>query len=586
MRHKGGPKGPKVEKPPAAAQLRKEAFLAALQYIYSIKDEETGKRQLCAIFMELPDQKDFPDYYELIKKPLSFNQMQDKAEKSTGSHAHVTGYRSWSYFKNAVNRVLKNALTYNEPGSMVALDAHRLQMLFAEYNETKVPPERKKKPSELIEKDPAQELADLEPKPGARMSRKHGVIAVLRHLESLEHPESGYKLTVAFTDLPDKEDFEDYYKEIKQPVCMRQMWERATASSYTRWATFENELLRLLANAKAYNQPGTSIHEDAKTLEQAYRDFVPTLPTDITARSEYEVNRVASSGLTKRKRASDTSPGTSPRGGGGADKATKDAMHTILKTIVETWSSEGMDDIDPPKRRDRSAMFHELPSREDDPDYFKAIERPIDLNTVRENIDGDAYDSLQSFGEDLQTLFGNAEQYNLPDAEIAQDAAFLWSKVVAELEAVGAAIGASSAASAAKPAKRGRKKEECSAFSPVAPGSSESDSSGSKKRRRSSGSGRGLKAEVQAESEALEEARSKPTARHLVGNARRRSSSTNARAHRLDILNTCNLKHTPAQVYYKPQHGRCQRSGSWATCRDLPTHRSRLPSCTRPQTGV
>jgi hypothetical protein len=33
-------------------------------------------RQLAEIFLELPLKKDYPDYYETIKKPISFEQIQ------------------------------------------------------------------------------------------------------------------------------------------------------------------------------------------------------------------------------------------------------------------------------------------------------------------------------------------------------------------------------------------------------------------------------------------------------------------------------------------------------------------------------
>ena len=271
------------------------------------------------------------------------------------------GYRSWSYFENAVNRVFKNALTYNEPGSAIANDAKRLQELFNDYAAKSVPLEVKAKPSELlgvtstIGSDPAAAAAaaaaaagggggggadggaEAIPKNnGGRMTRKQGIIATLNHLATLEKPGRGYKLIEVFTELPDKEEFATYYEIIKHPICLSQMWQKAQSGQYTRWATFENELLRLVQNAHAYNEPDSDIHADATTLEKAYRDYVAkSVPAEITAPTKYEVERRQHSGAGAGAAAA-----SGEDGGAGDDGATQGAEPSNGGSGGETGSKK------------------------------------------------------------------------------------------------------------------------------------------------------------------------------------------------------------------------------------------------------
>ncbi|KAJ1975783.1 hypothetical protein H4R34_004211, partial [Dimargaris verticillata] len=72
-----------------------------------------------------------------------------------------------------------------------------------------------------------------------------------------------------------------------------------------------------------------------------------------------------------------------------------------------------------------SKMFHDLPSREDYPDYYKVIDRPLCLTAVREKIDNRDYNQAEEFRQDMELVFDNAMLYNEKGSQVYSDAVLL-----------------------------------------------------------------------------------------------------------------------------------------------------------------
>ncbi|KAI8602877.1 hypothetical protein EDD21DRAFT_303076 [Dissophora ornata] len=67
-------------------------------------------------------------------------------------------------------------------------------------------------------------------------------------------------------------------------------------------------------------------------------------------------------------------------------------------------------------------LFLELPSREEYPDYYDEIARPIALDTIKKNINNGVYRTLDSFEDDFELMFENAKQYNAEGSDVYLDA--------------------------------------------------------------------------------------------------------------------------------------------------------------------
>ncbi|KFY06624.1 hypothetical protein V492_07895 [Pseudogymnoascus sp. VKM F-4246] len=81
--------------------------------------EEDTKRAVIGPFMVLPPKKVFPDYYELIAKPIAMKQIDTKIKKED--------YSSLNDLYKDIELLCNNARQYNEDGSFLFLDANTIQ---------------------------------------------------------------------------------------------------------------------------------------------------------------------------------------------------------------------------------------------------------------------------------------------------------------------------------------------------------------------------------------------------------------------------------------------------------------------------
>ncbi|KAG9079723.1 hypothetical protein FRC06_007559 [Ceratobasidium sp. 370] len=103
----------------------KAAFIACHQAVQGLLAEDG--RQRCELFKELPDRKLYPDYYDLIQKPIAMSHMRKRM--NSGYYKTVSAYRDdWRLMFN-------NARIYNTEDSLVYQDADAMQkVLEAVFN--------------------------------------------------------------------------------------------------------------------------------------------------------------------------------------------------------------------------------------------------------------------------------------------------------------------------------------------------------------------------------------------------------------------------------------------------------------------
>ncbi|GMH62490.1 hypothetical protein TL16_g03485, partial [Triparma laevis f. inornata] len=57
------------------------------------------------------------------------------------------------------------------------------------------------------------------------------------------------------------------------------------------------------------------------------------------------------------------------------------------------------------------------------PDYFEVIKKPMDLGTVKKNVENAGYHDIESFKEDCHLAFDNALNYNAKASSVYNMAA-------------------------------------------------------------------------------------------------------------------------------------------------------------------
>lgn len=101
---------------------------------------DSPARPLYYAFSELPSRQDYPDYYKMIKKPISFTEVKAKLDARTfpvsqaeaSQHADLLAsvttrrpVRLLADLRTDFNQIYVNAKRYNAPGSGIFLDAKK-----------------------------------------------------------------------------------------------------------------------------------------------------------------------------------------------------------------------------------------------------------------------------------------------------------------------------------------------------------------------------------------------------------------------------------------------------------------------------
>ncbi len=72
-------------------------------------------------------------------------------------------------------------------------------------------------------------------------------------------------------------------------------------------------------------------------------------------------------------------------------------------------------------------LFEELPEREEYPDYYQIIHRPMCLKDIKKKINRNQYSSVEDFEKDIKLLVNNAQTYNQNGSIVYNDSILIWN---------------------------------------------------------------------------------------------------------------------------------------------------------------
>ncbi|KAJ3009769.1 UNVERIFIED_CONTAM: hypothetical protein HDU68_002502 [Siphonaria sp. JEL0065] len=189
-----------------------------------------------------------------------------------------------------------------------------------------------------------------------------------------------------FMALVDRKLYPDYYRVITRPIAIETMLERIETNVYAQLGAaqgllaFEGDFQQLANNAMTYNQVGSDVFKDARTLLTLF---------------QHE--------LAKETRLAEADP-----------QAVK--YKTIVNNIMAYQD-----------HTDRYVwdVFFELPDKKLYKDYYFSIKNPIALDVIITKIDSLQYKSNEQFAADIQLMIRNAKTYNVEGSQIYKDAQLL-----------------------------------------------------------------------------------------------------------------------------------------------------------------
>ena len=89
----------------------KNIITVIFEYVLHVTD--VSGRVRSAEFMKLPTREELPDYYDVIEEPMDLNTIAPRVAASE--------YATFDDFSADMDKVFNNAMTFNDPGSLVCL---------------------------------------------------------------------------------------------------------------------------------------------------------------------------------------------------------------------------------------------------------------------------------------------------------------------------------------------------------------------------------------------------------------------------------------------------------------------------------
>ncbi|GAA5823811.1 hypothetical protein JCM3770_003011 [Rhodotorula araucariae] len=340
------------------------------------------KRCYSAIFRDLPDRLDYPDYYMVIKEPRCLNGIMDSLLRGSYSSPQAVAYDLFL--------IWSNAREYNEQGSMVYADADKLEGYMERLWRERTPP---LPPFESLPRPGALPL----PTAAADPERKPKRIKLTGSLAGPSTPAASLG-TQGSTKL--------------------RLGPSASASPVPTTPS----LTLKLGGSRAPPIPGPPPPLPSLPSAPAHPAIQPDLPA-------------ASSSARGQSRDLSVVPGSgAPDHGGDGEDGAGGTPSATFPTIPDVESGWMMGDLgaEPTQvyldilnkirkytdasGRPLATPLIDVPDRVARPDYYQLVERPLSLNGIEANINAGVYASPDAFDRDLHHLFYIAKLFIRPDS--------------------------------------------------------------------------------------------------------------------------------------------------------------------------
>ncbi|TFK56612.1 Bromodomain-containing protein [Heliocybe sulcata] len=241
-----------------------------MQIWKAVKDAVSKEgRALSLDFMRLPSRRQYPDYYQLIKRPMALDDIRAQLQRGQ--------YISLDLVKTDLEQVFVNAKRYNLRDSQIWKDAKALHKIVKkEYARiTGTAEEEPGDGGEKAEGEGSDNERDKKSKKAPNMTR-----LLKSRLQKLveKTDDSGRVLSEEFMELPNKKLWALYYKAIKRPQCLENIFKHLKRKEYHTSAEFARDVELVFSNALEFNQDHTPIWEDALTLRDYFRKLMSDLP--------------------------------------------------------------------------------------------------------------------------------------------------------------------------------------------------------------------------------------------------------------------------------------------------------------------
>lgn len=368
---------------PSAEEATQLGFKLLDVLINRIDEDDTP---LTVPFLALPLRSDYPDYYELIKNPVSIEQIRRRLQSRS--------FATFEQVKNALESICRNAKRYNQKGSEIYEKSRTMhQIIHHAY-------------IDLVEKGDVQPLGNFILKSDPPLQQQSDQLAKVEtpsRRARLDYDELEDEDVVGRISLRIKKDDDIPYDEDEDEEGVEQ--EKPTEDQ-----SVPQETKNISAQQQPSNGNVPKVEKSTTPRAEASMDLDDMDEGDLSSAPMYEAElevlhgkRLDRSMLTlagkfdRRKR-----PG--PRG-----KRLKSTLRHLVGELKNVLDRNGQ-----PITR----FFLWLPSRLQYPDYYKVIQRPIALDSIEDKVNRKDYANPHALVTDLRQMVENAQYYNEEGSEV------------------------------------------------------------------------------------------------------------------------------------------------------------------------
>lgn len=236
----------------------------------SKKDDGT---MLCDNFIRAPKRRQEPSYYEIVTNPIDLLRVQQKLKTDS--------YEDVEDLTTDIELLVSNAKAFYKPDSDEYDDACSLWDVFNQH---------KSKLIESLHDDSASTslTGDSKPRRIGRPRKSTNIDDDQTSENSSENndydpyeelfaavmtatdPGDDRFLHTMFQLLPSKKHYPEYYAVIDHPIDLKFIANKIQTNAYTNLNDIEKDLLQMVKNAQNFNEPGSQIYKDAKTLKRIF----------------------------------------------------------------------------------------------------------------------------------------------------------------------------------------------------------------------------------------------------------------------------------------------------------------------------
>ncbi|KAH8110617.1 Bromodomain-containing protein, partial [Phellopilus nigrolimitatus] len=245
-------------------------------------------RSLSYDFLRLPSKRQFPDYYLVIKRPIALDDIKTQLDNYA--------YPSLEAVRQDFEQCFKNAKKYNMRESVIWKDAKALQKIANKEIEKIV--------RRRTDDDDADGEAGSDKEGGRKKEKGVNINRLMKNrLQKLTSKTdvNGRLIAADFMDLPSKKKWAVYYKIIKRPICIEDIFKRIKRKEYPTIPDFISDVDLVFANAMQFNEEHSPIWEDAVELKVYFHQLMTDLPAKYNMNGAGDADPTASPEVASNK---------------------------------------------------------------------------------------------------------------------------------------------------------------------------------------------------------------------------------------------------------------------------------------------